>query len=364
MIKGEIMKKMWIIIGVILLCLLGVSLFFFFNYEKEDSIEDKLKQNGYSDAEVTLILNMVSNNDYDLVLNLGYDKSLISILSSSDYQESLFENYIEYYVKNKDENINDIITIVNSGYDLMDYPASSLLASLVKEKYYINNNVARYLDYGNSHNVDSKKVISMVNSKADLGFYSNIYDSDLNVGNLVLVNKFYHLKEDYTPNDLVTLSGQYNRGANNKMRKEAADALMKMVDAASLENITIYNVSAFRSYDYQVNLYNGYIKRDGQAAADKYSARPGYSEHQTGLCADLNNVSDSFDGSDEAIWLKNNAYKYGFILRFPKGKEDITGYKYEPWHYRYVGIEAAKVIYEDDITLEEYYAYYIEKAPS
>lgn len=365
MIKGESMnKKVWIIIVIILLCLLSASLFFFFNQEKDESIKDKLKNSGYSDNEVALILNKVSNDDYDSVLKLGYDKSLISILSSNNYQENLFENYIEYYVKNKDENINNIITIVNSGYDLMNYPASDLLAGLVKEKYYINDNVARYLDYGNSHNQDSKKIISMVNSKADLGFYSNSYDSNLDDNNLVLVNKFYHLKEDYTPNDLVTLSGQYNKGVNNKMRKDAAEALMKMVDAASLENISLYNMSAFRSYNYQVNLYNKYIKRDGQEAADKYSARPGYSEHQTGLCTDLNNVSDSFEGSDEANWLKNNAYKYGFILRFPKGKEDITGYKYEPWHYRYVGEEVAKIIYEDDITLEEYYAYYIENTPN
>ena len=263
-------------------------------------------------------------------------------------------------MKNKKANIGDIISIVNSNYDLMNYPASGLLANLVKEKYYINANVARYLDYGNSHDVNSKKIISIVNSKADLEFYSESYDSNLNDNNLILVNKFYHLKEDYVPNDLVTLSGQYNKGANNKMRKDAALAFMEMVDAAKLDNIILYNMSAYRDYNYQVNLYNKYIQRDGKEAADKYSARPGYSEHQSGLCSDLNNISDSFDGTDEAIWLKNNAYKYGFILRFPKDKEDITGYKYEPWHYRYVGKDAAKIIYDDDITLEEYYAYYIE----
>ena len=104
MIKGESMKKkVWIIIVIILLCLLSASLFFFFNQEKDESIKDKLKNSGYSDNEVALILNKVSNDDYDSVLKLGYDKSLISILSSSDYQENLFENYIEYYVKNKDE---------------------------------------------------------------------------------------------------------------------------------------------------------------------------------------------------------------------------------------------------------------------
>ena len=165
---------------------------------------------------------------------MGYDKSLINILSSKEYKENNFEKYIEYYMKNKKSTINTIITIINSGYDLMNYPASDLLADLVKEKYYINNNLARYLDYGNSHDVDVKKVIAMVNSKADLGFYNMALESDLEDNNLILVNKFYYLKEDYTPSDLVTLSGQYNRGANNKMRKEAADAFMKMVDAAKI----------------------------------------------------------------------------------------------------------------------------------
>ena len=363
MIKGGNMKKkILIIIGVILLSFLIFLLFFFLNNKNEEDInyEKEFINQGYSADETTLILDKVPKNEYNNFLSFGYDKSLIDILSSKDYKEDKFNNYIEYYLKNKKSNIADIITIVNSGYDLMNYPASSLLANLVKEKYYINDYVARYLDYGNSNNQDSKKIIAMVNSKADLGFYSNSYDSNLDENNLVIVNKFYHLKEDYTPTDLVTLSGQYNKSVNNKMRKEAAEAFMKMVDAASLGNITLYNMSAFRSYDYQDNLYSRYIKMDGKEAADKYSARPGYSEHQSGLCSDLNEISDSFEGTDEAIWLKNNAYKYGFILRFPKGKEDITGYKYEPWHYRYVGVDAAKIIYEDDITLEEYYAYYIE----
>lgn len=346
---------------VVLFILIVAVTFFFIFYKKDLSFEDKIKNLGYSSSEVSLILDNTQSKNYDLVLELGYDKSLINILDSNDYKENNFEKYIKYYMKNKKANIGDIISIVNSNYDLMNYSASGLLANLVKEKYYINANVARYLDYGNNHDVNSKKIIAMVNSKANLGFYSESYDSNLNDNNLILVNKFYHLKEDYVPNDLVTLSGQYNKGANNKMRKDAALAFMEMVDAAKLDNIILYNMSAYRDYNYQVNLYNKYIQRDGKEAADRYSARPGYSEHQSGLCSDLNNISDSFDGTDEAIWLKNNAYKYGFVLRFPKDKEDITGYKYEPWHYRYVGKDAAKIIYDDDITLEEYYAYYIEK---
>lgn len=347
---------MIIIVIVLLLCLLGFSLFLFFY----NNLERKLKNIGYTNEEVAIILNKVPHESYNEVLNLGYNKSLINILSAKNYLDSNFDLYLNYYMKNKGEDINNIITIMNYNADLINLPASDLLANLVQEKYYINDKVTRYLDYGNSQNVDAKKVIAIVNSNADLGFYNSIYESNLNDNNLILVNKFYALKNDYVPSDLITLSGQYNRGFNNKMRKEAADSFMNMVDAAKLDNIILYNVSAYRDYAYQENLYNIYIKKDGKDEADKYSARPGHSEHQTGLSLDINNISDDFENSDEAVWLQNNAYKYGFILRFPKGKEDITGYKYEPWHYRYVGIEAAKVIYDDDITLEEYYAYYIE----
>ncbi len=347
------MKKIFIFIILILIFLLS----YFFLFKETNSFKKK----GYSEKEIKTISSKVSKNNYNLILKLGYDKNLINILNCKNYKEKNFEKYITYYSKNKKANLEDIIIIINSNYDLMNYPASKLLANLVSEKYYINENVARYLDYGNSHNVSSKKIISIVNSKADLGFYNELVDSNLDADNLVLVNKFYHLSSNYTPSDLVTLTGQYNKGTNNKMRKEAADALMEMVDGAKLDNMTIYNMSSFRNYEYQNTLYNNYVKRDGKKAADIYSARPGYSEHQTGLCTDLNEISDKFDNTNEAKWLKENAYKYGFILRFPKDKEDITGYKYESWHYRYVGKKAAKIIHDDDITLEEYYAYYIEK---
>ena len=137
-------KKVLIIIVILLLATTLFSLFFFLNKEEDKSISDLLKEEGYSNDEVSLILDKVAEEDYEDVLNLGYDKSLLGILSASGYDESKFNNYIEYYVKNKDANINNIITIINSGYDLDNYPASSLLADLVKEKYYINDNEARY----------------------------------------------------------------------------------------------------------------------------------------------------------------------------------------------------------------------------
>lgn len=347
------MKKKIILLTLILISLIGIY------FLVSNTNETKLKNAGYSKEEIKQIMTIVEEKDYEVFLK--YDKSLIELITSKDYKEKNFSKYIEYYQKNKKSSIKDIITIVNSKYDLKDYPASPLLANLVKEKYYIYENTARYLDYGNSNKTDSNKTVKIVNSNADKPFYSENYDSNLEDESLILVNKYYHLKENYEPNDLITLPSNYNKGLNSSMRKEAADAFMEMADAALLDNITIKNASAYRSYTYQKDLYDKYVKKDGKEKADIYSARPGYSEHQTGLCTDINIVDSSFDNTKESKWLKENAYKYGFILRFPKEKEDITGYKYESWHYRYVGKKAAKIIHDDDLTLEEYYAFYIKK---
>lgn len=347
--------KKWLLLVVILIIVICLFLLL---YGGNDS--DKLLKLGYKENEIKMILKMVPKNGYSY-FSKKYDDSLIDLISSKEYKKDNFEKYISYYEKNSKSKISDIVTIVNSGYDLMDYPASSLLADLVLEKYYIHSNVARYLDYGNSHDVKSKKVVSIVNADADMEFYSKTNESKLSDNNLILVNKYNYLPDGYEPNDLVILTSKYNSGRNSSMRKEAADAFMKMADGAMLDGVTLKNASAYRSYDYQVNLYNNYVTRDGKEKADIYSARAGYSEHQTGLCTDINTIDSSFDNTSASKWLKDNAYKYGFILRFPKDKEDVTGYKYESWHYRYVGEKVAKIIYDEDLTLEEYYAFYVMK---
>ena len=127
-------------------------------------------------------------------------------------------------------------------------------------------------------------------------------------------------------------------------------------DMASL-GMNIWIQSGYRSYSLQESLYNKYVNRDGKLAADTYSARPGYSEHQTGLAFDLNSISDEFQDTSEGKWVNENAWRYGFILRYPKSKESITGYKYESWHLRYVGEDLAAKLYNngDWITLEEHF---------
>ena len=227
-----------------------------------------------------------------------------------------------------------------------------------KEEYFIDENYERYLKYRNKNNVTIKEAITCVNSRIDYEFYTNVVDTDLSKGNLILVNKYNKLSENYVP-DLVTMGSDYSR-SGLKMQKEAYEHFKDMVDGAKEAGYTIYNISSYRSYSTQNNLYNNYAKRDGQKKADTYSARPGYSEHQTGLASDINTVQDSFEYTKEYKWLKDNSYKYGFILRYPKGKEYITGYQFEPWHYRYVGLDVAKYIYEHDITYEEYYEYFVK----
>ncbi|MBR2603417.1 MAG: D-alanyl-D-alanine carboxypeptidase family protein [Bacilli bacterium] len=161
------------------------------------------------------------------------------------------------------------------------------------------------------------------------------------IDGIMIVNKSYPLPETYDP---------------GKLLPEFMNAYNEMLADATSDGIKLWIQSGYRSYDYQVGLYDMYVKQDGRAKADTYSARPGYSEHQSGLAADINNPSSSFNGTKEAKWLKENCYKYGFIIRFPEGEEEYTGYKYESWHIRYVGKVISNKIHEaGDISLEHYY---------
>ena len=142
--------------------------------------------------------------------------------------------------------------------------------------------------------------------------------------------------------------------ANKQKETAEAKATKSEADAARKENLTIKVTTGYRSYNFQLTLYNNYVKRDGATAADRYSARAGHSEHQTGLAFDINKANSSFAGSPEAVWLAANCYKYGFIIRYPEGKESITGYIYEPWHVRYLGVETATAVFNSGLCLEEY----------
>lgn len=179
---------------------------------------------------------------------------------------------------------------------------------------------------------------------------------------LILINKTHPVDGSYKPEDLTSI--QYfasdRSEAGRYMRAEAAAQFEALVEGAAKEGYELVMTTAYRSYEFQNTLYTNYVNRYGEAEANTFSAKPGQSEHQSGLAVDVSSpvvsyaLSDDFGDTAEGKWMAENAHKYGFILRFPLGKEEITGYQYEPWHLRYVGQPAADEIYEKGITLEEY----------
>lgn len=231
-------------------------------------------------------------------------------------------------------------------------------------KYYIDENETAYLEYRNQNkDMPIEKVILNVNMGLNNKYYTNTKESKYQNTYKILVNKYNYVTENYIPNNLEQVSSEYS-SKSLKLVNYAKEAFEEMARAAKAENYTIRAMSSYRNYAYQNNLYNNYAKRDGYEAADTYSARPGYSEHQTGLAVDVDNAKEyftNFENTKEFTWMQNNAYKYGFILRFPKDKVTETGYQYESWHYRYVGKEIAKYIHDNNLCFEEYYARFLIK---
>lgn len=223
---------------------------------------------------------------------------------------------------------------------------------------YNDNLYHRYINYGkNNIDLSIDDIIKRVNVNLDIDFYENTKEA-LFIGTyLVLVNKHYYLPEDYVPNDLELVNYKYTSGIEIYARKEALEKFEEMCSDASSIGLIIKAISAYRSYEYQNNLYQKYLLNDPKEIVDTYSARKGHSEHQTGLSFDLYNVIlpyTKFGDTNEYKWLKDNAHKYGFIFRYTEDNSYITGYKNEPWHIRYVGITHSTYIYNNNITLEEY----------
>jgi len=194
-------------------------------------------------------------------------------------------------------------------------------------------------------------LINKFHLKSEGYFIINDYDK-------VVVNKNYALTSDYKPKDLVSVNIEFLPESTEEeryMTKESAKALEELVDAASKDGVYLCGLSGYRSYKTQKSLYEYNVETQGKSYSDKYVAKPGASEHQLGEAMDLATSSGWIsEGCPESNWIANNAYKYGFIVRYESGKEDITGYNYEPWHVRYVGSEMSEKIYNDGITLEEF----------
>ena len=306
------------------------------------------------------------NLDYEVIVilvnnNIEYNKTISNIINHKSYK---LENLIRYinYLNKYNLSIDDTIFAVNNNLDKEDIKLDNTVSNFMKQKYFISDNLRRYLNYYNKNKeLSYKEVVTRVNSNLDKTFYKDVSPTDTSKGTLILVNKYYYLSKNYEPKSLVEISSKHGTGY---LTKTAYNAFIEMYNDALKENLHLYIASPYRSYNRQNTLYTNYVAYDGVKEADTYSARPGYSEHQTGLAFDLGTTSnhhiDQFENSKEFTWVKKNAHKYGFILRYPSNKEYITGYIYEPWHYRYVGIAVATYIYENNLTFEEYYAYFVK----
>ena len=311
MVKKRRVKKSVKIIGSIFIIAI-IFLIMLTNYLiKINSIDYKLKEKGYNDEEITSIKANLDENKINDILKLEYDENL---------------------------------------------------PKLISQKYFIYDKLNLYLDYSKENKLDAKKVISLVNANTYKDHYTDIVKTDTSLNELLIVNKYYQLSSDYEREDLIEVPTMYAY-SGIKLSSVAYEAFKELFNAAKSEGYTIVINSGYRSYDSQEAVYNRNKNNYGTTYADNFVARPGHSEHQTGLAvdvADYENSSEDFEKTEAYQWMLDNAHKYGFILRYPKDKEDITGYSFESWHFRYVGVDIATKIHSLDITYDEYYTYFIE----
>lgn len=295
---------------------------------------------------------------------------LLGINYYNDYQ---YKQTNEYKLLEKGYSLEDTKTIFaklseTEQQKLIDNDKDDKIISLLEQKYFLEKNLEDYKEYINKNNeTDYAKVISIVNVHANHKWYQLELNTNEDLGMLMNVNKFYTLSETYTPENLknIDLTYAYDEEGKNKLIDYAYDKFLELWQAANDQGFYLMVTSSYRDYESQKEIYDYRVSTWGERKADETAARPGHSEHQTGLVIDMTSktepLADSFTDSKAYEWLKENAYKYGFIERYPEGKTYLTGYNPESWHWRYVGLEAAKTMHDEDITFDEYYAFYIEK---
>lgn len=302
-----------------------LDIYYNINYQDLDNFIDlvnNLATIGYNASDINAIFANINPSNINIIINNTYDTYLGEYIKLDYFNEEKLDRYIKF--SNNQEKLNYSI-------------------------FFDNNTTFNALD-----------IVTLVNANLDKEYYSNdliLTDEESNKTDAI-VNKYYQLEEDFEPNNLTAIDSKYARNDSQLLQKEATEAFNQMCSDAKLENISLYSGSAYRSYEYQNTIYNDYIKKDGLTAAETYSARPGYSEHQLGLAVDIMNGNWSYVSKEdiEYSWLQANSYKYGFILRYPENKEYITGYMFEPWHYRYLGKELATKVYNSGLTYDEYVA--------
>lgn len=316
------------------------------------------------------------------ITNLKYS-NIIDALFEVNYDKNQAKSTLDYLKKHKkinDNTANYIIKLDSLGYnkDSIDFVIRNLdknqITDFLSKKYskdfekYIKLDLfnykkyERYLAYQKKHkDLSLDEIVFMIELNLDKTYYE---DSTLikNPDDITtLSNKYLEIPEDYEPSDLVDMDDKYanNMYGQKKLRKEAYDKFVEMCDAAKEDDIKFYAESAYRNFKFQNQIYKNYVYENGQEKADKYAAKPGFSEHELGLAVDLANIWTITTKGEEYAWLSKNAYKYGYIFRYKEEWEDITGYSAESWHIRYVGVKTATMVYKKNMSYEEYYIKYI-----
>jgi len=357
------------ITGVILCIFLGIFIFF------RKQIND-LKKYGYSEKAS---YNILFSFKKDYILSKGENKTLNAAFESKDYNENNLDRYAKInYVKqdNLIKNINKLIKIgySNDDIDLIlthgDATAVERFIKRDKVKYLDEffsidyaklDNYDRYVAYSDETGENDDYVVLYVNLNLDEDAYTDSFKVK-NFSYDMLINKHRYLDKKFKPKDLVKIDTKYTNDNEFYANKVAVNAFIDMANAASKDGLDLVINSAYRSFDDQLEIENTYRNLYGDDYVTKYVAKAGYSEHQTGLAFDIGSKSSRiFSNSKEYKWVLDNAYKYGFIHRFPKKYENITQISNEPWHFRYVGKKIAKKIYEEDMTLEEYFVKFLDK---
>lgn len=317
-----------------------------------------------------------------------YSKTLEEAINQNSFNKEYFLEYLDIKYIDKDDFINNINKLLSLGYSSKDINAiydkisdsvniiidskyNKDIINIMNLSYFKIDNLKRYLDYDimevkSIYDISNIKkdfnyedIVTYVNANLDKEYYSsdNLISNEDASKIDVLVNKYHKLDENYEPSDLTIIDSKYASGTQ-KLRKEAQIKFEEMASDMAKENLKIYAGSTYRSYTYQKGLYDRYVKKDGFAAAETYSARSGYSEHQLGLAVDIVNGKWDYlsENDKEYDYLVKNSYKYGFILRYPRGSEYVTGYMFEDWHFRYLGVELATKVFNSGLTYDEYIA--------
>lgn len=377
-------KKVIIIIIVISFIILSISGILLFDYmnNKEDTNKsntnisnvESLQKLGYSKESIE---QMEKLDILDKVLKNEYSKTLDVALSSNKFKSEYLDLYLNVEYLDKEDFIDKINALNDKGYTIEEinfilskinyeditYILESNYLENIKDYLNIENmdiqKLKRYIDYYNNDlSRDLRSVINYVNMDMDKIPYVDYKTVEDPNNILVLVNKYNKLTDDYKPNDLERINTNYSV-RNLYLRKEAKEAFEALCRDASSLGLSIRAISSYRTFDYQKGLYDNYVSVNGVEEADTYSARPGFSEHETGLATDVmgsNGNYTKFAETNEYTWVVNNAHNYGFVIRYPENKENITKYKFESWHLRYVGKDAATYMYENNLCLEEYLA--------